>query len=205
VKSFDNAKVMIVKKDKCYYLKATLDVNLPRGFRIAGVGGGRMSQQKADPCIQLEMPQGDKTWVDVSHGVEDGEEGVKRGTEHRSSLYQVVKELHKSGASKELSCTGYKIGTKAAGSGGTHGFALTKSDDWYYILRDKDEKKLTPGNMARELVLKGCRLSSNVVWAWKFSFDPVHTKLTAKKPMMILDQSVRLQNGKYIKLAEESS
>ena len=93
LKSFDNPKVLIVKKASSYYLKASLDVNLPRGFRVAGVGGGRMSQQKGAHAIQLEMLQGDKTWVEVSHGVEDGEEGVKKGTEHRATLYQVVKEL----------------------------------------------------------------------------------------------------------------
>ena len=58
---------------------------------------------------------------------------------------------------------------------------------------------------ARDIVMSGCRLSSNVVWGWKFSFDPVHTKLTAKKPTLILDHPVRLQNGKYIKLAAASS
>lgn len=54
--------------------------------------------------------------------------------------------LHKNSASKEITCTAFKFTTKPAGSG-SHGWAVAKSDDWYYTLRDKDEKKLTPGNL----------------------------------------------------------
>lgn len=57
---------------------------------------------------------------------------------------------------------------------------------------------------AREIVVKECRLSPNVVWAWKFTFDPVHTKLTAKKPILILNASLRLKTGQSIKLSEIS-
>ena len=97
-KSFDNSKVLIIKKNGEYFLKATADLSLPRGFRIAGCGGGKLTQQQGAHSVGFELDQGDKTWVEVAIGQssDDAEvEGVvKKGSiEHRATLYQVLKEF----------------------------------------------------------------------------------------------------------------
>ena len=114
---------------------------------------------------------------------------------------------------------------------------MEKTENWFYALRDKDEKKTTPGNVvsfaalavqfckfllhsaflavllhvlfscflpaqAREMILADVKFSPSIVWSWKFAFDPVHAKLTAKKPTLVLNEALRLKSGQYVKLGQ---
>lgn len=156
---------------------------LKRHMRLGGCGSGKMSQGKDG--VHFQMPLGDKTWIEVACGGSDEDDvsKFKSGT-----MYMMCKELSKS-LTCPLTMTGYKVEPKADGSQG-HGFSLTHESDWCFIPKDKNVSSWTSGNICRDLAVNMTKIEflPGVDWLWRFQWDPIHGKLTTKKPFLMLTQ-----------------
>ena len=88
-----------------------------------------------------------------------------------------------------LTMTGFKVELKADGSQG-HGYSLTHESDWCFIPKDKNVSNWTSGNICRDLALHMTNVEflPGVDWLWRFQWDPIHGKLTTKKPFLMLTQ-----------------
>ena len=45
-------------------------------------------------------------------------------------------------------------------------------------------------------------LANGFSWAWRFTFDSVHGKLTARKPYLVVDADLKLEKGKAIRVTK---
>lgn len=131
----------------------------------------------------------------------------------KGSFYVVVKELMKSHNLADIAVTGHAVSVRQPSAGtGTHGFDIqvdSKKDatakPWHFQLKDKDPSSSTPGNAARNLLNGKVDLHPASGWMWRFGFDKVHSKLTAKKVFLVCNNDVSLKANKPIKLTRDAS
>lgn len=119
---------------------------------------------------------------------------------HKGTFYVVVKEIMKTNHLSEINVTGYSVKVRNPTAGaGTHGFDLTKEpQDFCYQIKDKESKEHSAGNVGRHLLKK--QLNENFGWLWRFTFEKVHAKLTARKVFCVLKQDVKLLAGKPVQI-----
>ena len=158
-----------------------------RHMRLGGCGSGKISQGKDG--VHFQMPLGDKTFIEVATTAAGGEEDdvskFKTGT-----MYMMCKELSKS-LTSPLTMSGFKIEPKVDGpAGGGHGYTLTHESDWSFYPKDKNVTTWTSGNILRDVALNIAKLEflPGIEWLWRFQWEPIHGKLTVKKPFLILTQ-----------------
>lgn len=101
-------------------------------------------------------------------GADEADQRVQKG-----SFYIVVKELMKT---HNLADIDSKVSTDAQ-----------QGKPWFFLPKDKEPTSYTPGNAARNLILMNDKISLHPAfsWMWRFGFDKVHSKLTAKKAFLI--------------------
>lgn len=127
---------------------------------------------------------------------------VQKGT-----FYIVVKELMKANNLSDITVTGHTIAVRQpSGTSGTHGFDIKEEHQWKFILKDKEVNTNTPGNAARMLLDPKFKTSLHpaFTWMWRFGFDKVHGKLTAKKVFLTCASDVALSSGKPIKVTRQA-
>lgn len=207
VKCFDNRAltVLVAESGHAWLLLSNKEqpTIVKRGTKIAGVGSGKMSTlEDGKPGVVVQFPDQDKTLVEAvvsGQSDEDNEARVKKG-----SLYMVAKEMLKLFPSEKLLLTGHDITIRPVQEGQTHGFDISKqTQSWGFTLKDKEVTSWAPGSAARTLVEKKVKLHPAAGWLWRFSFDKVHAKFTAKKPFLVLVSDVKLSPGKPVKLTSD--
>ena len=130
---------------------------------------------------------------------DDESSKVQKGT-----FYVVAKELMKSNNITELAVTGHSVHVRQPnGSSSTHGYDLKLESQWYFVLKDRESQSHTPGNACRAMVNPKVGLHGAFCWVWRFAFDKVHGKLTARKLFLGTAEDVQLRGGKPIKITRD--
>ena len=115
----------------------------------------------------------------------------------------MMKELHKLNGMQDVTITAYgKVSpVRGNGPGEKHGFQLNPpSQEFHYTLKPKPDAKQSSGNIFRKLAIRG-PLSGGVAWMWRFQWSEVHSKLTARKPFLVVQQDLKLEKDRPVKLA----
>ena len=71
---------------------------------------------------------------------------------------------------------------------------------WFFVLKDRESQSHTPGNACRAIINPKIGLHSAFCWVWRFGFDKVHGKLTARKAFLATAVDVQLRANKPIKV-----
>ena len=211
MKSFDDKAVTILEDDHAvFYVVAKEDNHiLKRTTRLGSVGFGKLLLAEAGAqteIVPFNLPNGDKTVIEVQL-TNTGEEGeAKEGAKFkRGSLYMIMKELHKLNGMQDVTITSYgKVSpVRGNGPGGKHGFHLNTpppEQEFHYLLKGRPDAKQSSGNVFRKLATKG-PLSAGVAWMWRFQWSEVHSKLTARKPFLVVQKDLKLEKNRPVKLA----
>ena len=141
----------------------------------------------------------------MAGSAEDDEEDKDKTKVKSGSFYMVAKELMKTSPVSDISLTGYKVVSKGDAALGSHGYELTKEEGnpWVFIPKDKDPKSWSSGNAFRGIAVSPKPLVANFGWMWRTTWNPVHAKLTLKKPFLTVFKDIKLEAGKPVKLTKE--
>lgn len=168
-------------------------MTLKVGFKLGGVGGGKVVEaSEACPGVPLAMAQGDRTLIEVQSGANaGGEEDEQNARFKMGTVYMMLKELCRN-VTQPFQMTGFKVEATAAGTGGSHGYTLTPDDKkWVFQCKDKAITTWVAGNVMREAYKNNkTTFLSCASWAWRFSVDSIHGKLTARKPFAVLSKKL---------------
>ena len=92
-KMVSGGTVTLYKDDKHYILTANQDCKVPRGTKLASVGGGK-PQVRADGKNVVGVPlaflRGDRTWVELLVNTADGGDGDDSAKTKRGTLYSAT-------------------------------------------------------------------------------------------------------------------
>ena len=208
VKLFDNRTIsFLVSEEGHAWLQLNRKENaavLKKGTKIAGLGGGKVQQLQADmKGVPLEFPLQDKTLIEASLAgqSEDSNEKVRKG-----SFYVVAKEFLRQFPSETLNVTGHDVKIRQPSQTDTHGFDLCRktSGYWAFVLKDKAVTRYSSGNAAKQIIDRGVQLHPALGWLWRFQYEKVHSKLTAKKAFLVLLQDLKLTPGRPCKVTRDS-
>ena len=119
----------------------------------------------------------------------------------KGNFYVVAKELMKSNNITELAVTGHSVHVRQPnGSSTTHGYDIKSESQWYFVLKDKESTNHAPGNSRRLMINSKIGLHPAFCWVWRFGFDKVHGKLTARKVFLATNMDINLRANKPIKI-----
>ena len=174
---------------------------IAKGTTLAGVGAGKVAkldETDASGFVPVAFPKQDKTAIEAALSDVDAESEAKL---KKGTFYVVAKEVLKAHPADKLYVTGHDVTIRPATEGQTHGFDIVKqADTWGFQVKDKQVANWTPGNAAKQIVDKKLGLHNAVGWLWRFAFEKVHSKLTAKKPFLVLLEDIKMQPGKPVKI-----
>ena len=120
------------------YLLPKESYTMPKNTVIAGIGAGKVVNEPSGPAtgVELQFPQGDKTYIEVacgsSGGTGDDDNNVKL---KKGSAYMVLKDIQASNP-QALKVTGYDISIRQVQ--GSHGYNLTAIDGerWFFVPKE---------------------------------------------------------------------
>ena len=210
VKSFDmrSLNVIVDEQGHAWLLLGAKEQGqiIKKGSKLAGLGAGKvvkLNDSNSAAAVHVTFPQQDKTLVEAvlsGDGNEDNDAKVKKG-----SFYVVAKEALKAQPAEKLFVTGHDITIRPVGTEGqSHGFDIKHSENWGFVMKDKEVTSYVPGNAARLIVQRKVQLHSSVGWVWRYVFDKVHVKLTAKKPFLVTVEDVKMTPGKPVKITQST-
>ncbi len=162
---------------------------LKKGFKIGGTGAGKVVLCEGESHgIKFDLPHGDKTLIEVQSSSSKTEDDAAPDRFKQGTFYMIAKELSKSLVAPLL-MTGYKV--EATSGGGQHGYKLTAEKSWKFQGNDKQSTSFSSGNILASwchMDMQKVKIQSPADWQWRFSWDQVHSKLTCKKPFLILSE-----------------
>ncbi|CAK9114216.1 unnamed protein product [Durusdinium trenchii] len=210
VKSFDmrSLNVIVDEQGHAWLLLGAKEQGqiIKKGSKLAGLGAGKvvkLDDSNSAAAVHVTFPQQDKTLVEAvlsGDGNEDNDAKVKKG-----SFYVVAKEALKAQPAEKLFVTGHDITIRPVGTEGqSHGFDIKRSENWGFVMKGKEVTSYVPGNAARLIVQHKVQLHSSVGWVWRYVFDKVHVKLTAKKPFLVTVEDVKMTPGKPVKITQST-
>ena len=147
------------------------------------------ASSSAKAGVMLDMPQGDRTLMEVQASAGGGEDDDQNTRFKSGTLYMMLKELSRNSA-EPFQMSGFKVEALAAGSG-SHGYKLTPDGKkWMFQCKDKAISTWVAGNVMRgACTATKTTFLSCAGWMWRFSVDSIHAKLTVRKPFAILLQN----------------
>ena len=88
-----------------------------------------------------------------------------------------------------------------------HGYTLTPTANkvFNFIPKDKAVTTWSSGNIGKKMVKPEIGLNSGLMWLWRFNLDPIHAKMTAKKPFLAPAADLALEKDKPVKLTKSLS
>jgi len=159
---------------------------LKKGFKIAGVGAGKVVLCEGESHgIKFDLPHGDKTLIEVQMSGAKTEDDASPERFKQGTFYVIAKELSKS----LVSPLGYRVEITSGGQ--QHGYTLTAEKPWKFQGKDRQSSSTSAGNVLSQWLhmdLSKLKIQSPAAWQWRFSYDQVHSKLTVKKPFLILSE-----------------
>jgi hypothetical protein len=147
-KAIDRSITILKDASENYFLVAAKDMVLNLGTHIGGVGGGSLlaEDSQAKKRWAWDLPDGDRTWVQLSRPAVEGEDAAKASSKiSAGTLYALAREIEASTTGPpKLSSFG---GLLPSGTPGRHGYRFEFPRD--HERHDKLSFVLTPGADAK--------------------------------------------------------
>lgn len=179
------------------------NVTIKKGSRLAGVGAGKV--QEGGVGVPVAFEAGDKTFIELSVGNgEAADDEAAASKMKRGTFYTVVKDVSRT-MTDSVKVTGFEVEIRDPSNGSGHGYNLKAMDKTFkFIVKDKAVTSWSSGNIAKNVASKEATvgLNAGVMWLWRYNLDPIHAKMTAKKPFLGASADLSLEKDKPLKLTK---
>jgi hypothetical protein len=209
-KGIDKSLTLLKDDKEAFYIMSSKDAVLNVGSLIGGIGGG--SALPEDPCAKKcwpwDLPQGDKTWVQVARAAADGADEAKPKVV-AGTLYSQAREIEASATGPpKLTSFGKLI---PSGTAGRHAYSMEHPQD----APEHEKLAFTPTPpagapkeaTAQNFFAKAVHRDSYGVGngalqlCWRLTYDTVANVLKPTKPQVVVRERIALSSGKPVRVA----
>jgi len=209
-KGIDKSLTLLKDDKEAFYIMSSKDAVLNVGSVIGGIGGGSVLPE--DPCAKRcwpwDLPQGDKTWVQVARAAADGADEAKPKVV-AGTLYSQAREIEATATGPpKLTSFGNLV---PSGTAGRHAYSLEHPRD------DPEHEKLAftptpPAGAPKEptaqnFFAKAVHRDSYGVGngalqlCWRLTYDTVANVLKPAKPQVVVRERIALNSGRPARVA----
>ena len=209
-KGIDKSLTLLKDDKEAFYIMSSKDVVLNVGAQIGGVGGGSVLPEdpSAKKCWPWDLPQGDKTWVQVARAAVDGADDTKPKVV-AGTLYSQAREIEASATGPpKLTSFGNLI---PSGNAGRHAYSLEHPRD----APEHEKLAFTPTPpagapkepTAQNFFAKAVHRESYGVGngalqlCWRLTYDTVANILKPTKPQVVVRERIALSSGRPVRVA----
>jgi hypothetical protein len=193
------------QKQTVYAVAKNEDIVISKGTNLGGVGGGHIldSDEQKSKVVPWSLPEGDKTWVQLSKkSDDDGEDKCKFVS---GTLYSIIRDLE-SKSTQPLKLTSLGQVTPVTESGvHKYNFASPAGAENhrkldFVLTPGKPNSKSSHANFFAPFVKQGSLGDCVLCTTWRLVHDPVGNLLKPQRVHVVSSHRIKLAQGKPVKI-----